>query len=375
MRKKIISTLVRNGSLTKRELSEYCGISWGTVVHNITSLLDKKMIVCAGTDIQGKQKLGKTAYTYTLNPAFPLFLGIDVEYSITTIVVVNQRNEIIFKDKLPTQVDDNCSRFCDTLYDTIKNKFSKYLDNIRGMGIGIPRWLFRKGTQPYELIEDVLKDKFSFPVKCQDNVAALTHLKQFEHFHGEDFIALSIREGIGLGIVYNNTLISSKMPWFSQIGHIRIDGIDSECICGKSGCIETEFNQKYIITRYIALRNLETTYDSLRADFPKLTRIISNLFQDAYEGDKDCQNIINDYCHIISTILAPIIISFGIPSLLVTGNFGETANYFVSALKNELTWKINSQENNLKVIYTPLLREGFARGASLIIMNHFFERK
>ncbi len=131
-------------SVTKRQLSEYCAISWGTVVHTINSLLEKKMIVCDGTDLNGKQKLGKTAYTYALNPTFPLFLGIDVEYSITTIVVVNQRNQIIYKDKFPTQADDNCSHFCDKLYETITSKFSMYLESITGMGIGIPRCSLRK---------------------------------------------------------------------------------------------------------------------------------------------------------------------------------------------------------------------------------------
>ncbi len=219
-----------------------------------------------------------------------------------------------------------------------------------------------------------LKKNSPFPLKCQDNVAALTHLKQFEHFNGQDFIALSIREGIGLGIVYNNTLITSNKPWFSQIGHIRVDNNDCDCICGNTGCVEIEYNQKYIITRYITLRNLSITYESLRADFAKLTKIISDLFIEAQNGDIECQNIINDYTHIISSLLAPIIISLGIPSLLVTGNFGETAEYFIFSLKKALEWKINSRDSNLDVVYTPLLREGFARGASLIIMNHFFER-
>jgi predicted NBD/HSP70 family sugar kinase len=339
----------------------------------VNSLLEKKLIVCNGTETNGKQKLGKTAYTFALNGKAPLFIGIDVEYSITTIVVVNQYNAIVRKTKVSTEGLDTIPVFCDLIYSIILNEFSDLREEFRGIGIGIPRWLFSEDN-PFACMEDNFNKRFSLPVQCRENSVAFALLKKFEHFHEKDFITISIREGIGLGVVYKKALVSSDVPWFLQIGHLRIKDSDTQCICGKQGCFETMYNQTYFLKEYLQYKGLPFDYSKLRNDSPQLKRILSSFFKEASEGDITCKEIVSEYCQQIAILVAPIVIAFGIPSILITGNFGDSCDIFSQTLKYELEWKINASECNLEVVYTPLIREGFSRGASLITMNAYFQR-
>ncbi|MGH0051804.1 MAG: ROK family protein [Sphaerochaetaceae bacterium] len=360
--------------MTKRQLGEACSISWGTVVNTVNSLLEKRLIVCNGTETSGKQKLGKTAYTYALNSEYPLFIGIDVEYSTTTIVLVNQKNEIKEKIKLPFNQNHNISEFCEDVALQIETQLSELKQNVFGIGIGISRWLFPKEENLFQNLSGLFHKQTGLVTFCQDNVSSLTHLKQVEHYHGADFIALSVRDDIGLGISYNGEVVRRNLAWFSQIGHLKVNDNENRCICGRSGCLETEYNQRYFLSRYLAMKGKLFDYESMKRDNAEIARVLGSFFSEAQQGNETCLGIIDGYCDFIATLLVPLIVAFGIPNVLVTGNFGTDAIALEKGLARSIAYRMNSSKSDINVVYTPLLREGFARGAALLILDEYLHQ-
>ncbi|MEI8633867.1 ROK family protein [Vibrio sp. PP-XX7] len=78
--------------------------------------------------------------------------------------------------------------------------------------------------------------------------------------HCEDFILVSIHNGVGAGIVSDGQLLLGKHRPVGEIGHIQIDPFGQRCHCGSFGCLETVVSNQAIIaqTRELIQRGHDT---------------------------------------------------------------------------------------------------------------------
>lgn len=374
--KRVVSTLVRHYEMTKKDLARECDLSWGTIVHIVNDFMEKGVIKRTGTSEIGKRQLGKNAYTFALNDEYPLFLGIDVEYSITTVVMVGLKNDILASSKIETPKTNEMRGFVETLVRHVRSEYGEQLESdIHGIGIGVPFWLFPDGPEAFTELSSLVGRDLGVPTCCDNNINAFTRLKQFEHFRAQDFIALSIRDGLGMGVIYNQEFVSGDAAWASQIGHLKLEGNELPCRCGQTGCLETVLNQNKLYEMYVNT-GLPGSIGLPGSGYVEadVQTGLSRLFHDAAEGSSECHQIIDYFCSSLADVLAPLVVSTGIPNLLVTGNFGEDGQQFADRLNEQITRRFNRSRGSApEIVYTPLIREGFARGAALLIMNDAYD--
>jgi predicted NBD/HSP70 family sugar kinase len=125
--------------------------------------------------------------------------------------------------------------------------FSK--DQIAGVGVGIPgpvdsssgiiRFLPNYGWEEVPFRE-LLLDKIKHPVFI-DNSS--NNLAIAEHWFGngkgvDNFLVITLENGVGAGIVVNGQLVRGHRGIASEFGHTCVDPDGPLCRCGRRGCIE-----------------------------------------------------------------------------------------------------------------------------------------
>src|SRR6185369_2908103 len=118
-----------------------------------------------------------------------------------------------------------------------------------GMGVSLPGRVDQNGRLvfapnlgwPAVDIKDLLEAATNLPVVLENaaNACALAEL-WFGH-HGEHIphlLAVTVSEGIGVGLLLNGQLVHGSHSLAGEFGHVTVDEDGPPCPCGKSGCWE-----------------------------------------------------------------------------------------------------------------------------------------
>ena len=90
-------------------------------------------------------------------------------------------------------------------------------------------------------LRDLLQERLNVPVYIDNDVNTLTLAEQwFGAGQGiDDFLAITVGRGVGLGIVTNHQFYRGARGGAGEFGHTVVDPLGPLCDCGKRGCLET----------------------------------------------------------------------------------------------------------------------------------------
>ena len=91
-------------------------------------------------------------------------------------------------------------------------------------------------------VYEYLSSKFKFSIYVDRNIRGYTLYKRFISGINGDLITVTIRTGVGLGIILNNSLYRGESNMAGEISHLTIQGLTGLCRCGQHGCLETGLN-------------------------------------------------------------------------------------------------------------------------------------
>ena len=375
--KKIITLLYKKGPLSKHELAQYGEMGWATVVKFINRLLKEGIIECVGTSPRIEQK-GKNAYIYNLSDSKPLAIGIDIEYSTTTIILANLKGEIFSEETAKTPENPNQRQLSDFLYTLISKFMKKNVSNPNNVvgigigipGIGIPSWIEQSGDNFVD-ISNYLKSKFGVNVVLEINTRAYTMFEKWDKriFSQDDFLFLSIRTGVGTGIFIKDKLFTGYQGLAGELGHFNVVKNGIQCRCGKKGCLETEVNQFRLYQKYIEdVIGKQST--SIKPSLKEVYEGLSNLFSLAKKGHHAALKIITQTSEYLGYVLSHAIMVLNVPSVIISGHFGSDGNVILPILKKAISKNILSKINfNLE--YYPFDIRGHTLGSALLILRDF----
>lgn len=194
------------------------------------------------------------------------YLGLDLGGTKIEAAVVNKNGNILSAKRVLTLGEDGpekvLKRMC-TLADEVVSKAQLNLDDISGIGMGVPGAVDHSKGKIYFLtnlpgwndfpIKDFFQSKYNIPVTLNNdaNAAALA-----EHIFGsgvgvKHMIYLTVSTGIGGGLIVNGCLLNGAWGTAGEIGHMVLDVDGDECNCGNKGCWETISSGSAIAKRII----------------------------------------------------------------------------------------------------------------------------
>jgi predicted NBD/HSP70 family sugar kinase len=375
--KRILTLLSKEGSLSKKELAQKGGMGWATVVKMVSRLEEAGIIHCVGTDSQPETS-GKNPAVYELTGEKPLAIGIDVSYSETNIILTNLKNTILeqYTCKTPQLPDEpQLKEFLVSRYSEFTAHVLPKRDCLAGIGIGIPRWLVKNGVKTFSSLAAELEIQLQTQVRIEECTAR--NYAMFKKWVGDafplnDFILMTIRNGVGAGVFYQGHLVRGTHGMAGELGHLSIVDYGNLCRCGKYGCLETLVNQDILYRDYVKrIRNEEYPSPPPLTDSTEIHEGLTDLFSLAQQGHREASGIIEEAATHIGMGVAALLMVLDIPNVIITGHFGLNGTAMIPYIKREVSRRIISGID-YSVEYYPLDRLGFAYGAALLILNDYF---
>lgn len=250
-RAKIIETIRTAGLISRVDLAGDSGLSKASVTGITADLIKDGLIL---EKQAGEYDGGRRPMLLGLNPDGAYVVGINLSVAEISVVIVNLAADILASYSYPLQpIQYSVDEIVDCMVAAVQtcmwdNNFAK--DRISGVGIGVPgpvnantgiiRFLPNYGWENVNL-RDLVQKKLDLPCYIDNSSNTLAAAERwFGVGKGVDnFLVVTIINGVGLGVVINGHLYRGADGIAGEFGHMTMRLEGPACRCGKKGCVES----------------------------------------------------------------------------------------------------------------------------------------
>lgn len=327
----VLKTIFEHKSISRAEIARLTKLTRATVSDMVTSLMEEGLVeeVGYGESIGGKAPIllslvGDSRYLIGLNLAQDKFIG----------SVVNLRGEIKETVEIPV-ADSDGEQALGFVYQILDQLTRKGWNPLVGIGIGTPGLV---NTQDGIVLNAVnldwqdlplghlLETRYHLPVSVLNDSQA-TAIGEFVYGMGHpsesNLIVVTIKHGIGAGILIDGRLFQGDGGGAGEIGHVVVQEDGSLCRCGKYGCLETVASVRAILQRTSALAP-EYSDSVLAKNSQDIT--LSAIEAACQANDPLAQRVVTEAGRYLGISLANLISVLNIQKIVLTGDmacFGE----------------------------------------------------
>ena len=180
------------------------------------------------------------------------YVGIDLGGTFIKGGIVNDKGEIVVKDKVPTESEkgsDGVSENIARLVKSLLKSANMSASDVVGIGMGVPGMIDgERGEVIYSnnlgwehfLISDKVEALTGLKVKIANdaNVAALGETLFGCGKEYKNTVMLTLGTGVGGGIIIGGKLFEGNRGAGAELGHSVILAGGERCTCGRRGCLE-----------------------------------------------------------------------------------------------------------------------------------------
>lgn len=260
--KKIILEIIRKYQpIPRHEIAEKTKLTRGTISNISSELIEEGLISVSGNLDEEQARAGRRSVALEINKNAIHVIGIHISMKRIQIGLVNLTGEIVSKTYVDIHEDASTSSFNDLLIATIR-QFINSVGNIKISSIGVGTSGFLNinkevilksnnlGIIDYPIVNEV-QSAFGIPVYLENNVKAMALAEKMFGAGkvNSNFMTIYLGEGIGSGIVINNSLFQGDSIGTGEFGHVTYlpDGIP--CWCGNNGCIERYASETVLLQK------------------------------------------------------------------------------------------------------------------------------
>lgn len=381
-RAKILDTIRNAGLISRIDLARTTGLSQASVTGLTADLIKEQLII---EKKAGEYEGGRRPMLLALNPDGAYVVGVNITLNEAIAVIINLEAKVLATQRTPIDTDNHSvENIAECIVRTVQAciweaNFSK--DQISGVGIGIPglvdlgsgtiRFLPNYNWENVNL-RDLVQAKLKHPSYIDNSSNTLAIAEQwFGEGRGVDnFLVVTIENGIGLGGVIRGQLYRGHDGTAGEFGHITIDPDGPPCRCGKNGCVEAYAGNISILrdARIAAQKGHwqpentgEITYDDVLLAARKGQPILVDIFRIA--GQKLGLGI----SHLI-TLFNPAKIVLTGKGVRAGGLLFDTMN---AEVKRHLSTRFGPCETQLVV--KRWSEEDWARGAGTLVLQELYK--
>ncbi|MEA4890818.1 MAG: ROK family protein [Clostridiaceae bacterium] len=261
------------------------------------------------------------------------FVGIDLGGTNIKAGIVNEKGEIIHKNRIKTRADrDQLEIIHDMgmLARQVIEEAGLTQADVLAIGIGSPGTpnneagtLIYANNLPFHQapMRSEIRKVIDLPVFIDNdaNVAALAESVAGASKGTNHSVAITLGTGVGGGVVINRRIYSGFNHAGCEVGHILVKAGGEPCTCGRKGCFESYASATAIIreTERAAAAHPESILNALitenggKADG-------RTAFEGMRRGDKAAAAVVQEYMEMLSEGLANVINGY-MPEVIVIG--------------------------------------------------------
>ncbi len=330
-------------ALSKRDVTHRCGMGWATAVKLMTRLEEQGYIVPSGNERQNQA--GKSAIVYSLSPVKPCAIGIDIEYRRVRLTIWNLSRQCLFQSELTTPVladPDSLVAFLESLLQRCVRRANELGVIPDGAGIGIPSRLLGIDAIPYGLVGDQLSERVGLPVLVDNNIRCFTAAIASLQNAKDSMMVVTIRSGVGVGIVVDGGIYQGDKGCAGEIGHFPVENNGLPCRCGKSGCLER------IVNRDALAENLVL----------------------AVAGDRSARKRFENLARQLGHAIALGMMVLDIRRVTIFAELGEAGSMILDPVREKIG-EVLAPGFDYDIGYESLDANAYVAGAARLILDHF----
>jgi len=365
--------LVRTGEANRRrDLQDVTGLSRSTVTSRVDQLLAAGLLHESGLD---KGQRGRPSSVLAFNQDYGVVLTADVGATHARVAVCDLAGESLIEtaaDLKITQGPEAVLRWLEEAW--TEQLSSPVLSNRRivGVGLGVPGPVDYEAGRPVRPpimpdwdgypVRERLTDRFGVPTFL-DNDANVMALGEF---HAAvpgcpSLLFVKVATGIGAGIVVDGHVIRGIHGGSGDIGHIRLDHLNSGrvCSCGARGCLAASVSGGALARRlHEQGRPVSASRDAVKL---------------AGQGDTAAVELLREAGLLIGDVLATSVSLLNPQILMIGGDLHRAQDHFMAALRERLYQRTQPlATRDLRVLTSTLGDRSGIVGAAFMVIEEVF---
>ncbi|MED3940373.1 ROK family protein [Priestia megaterium] len=361
----IISKIVEAGMISRAELSKATALTKATISAQVASLLEEDIIIETQQDYSN---VGRKPIMLSLNETAGYALGIDLDYGQISFTLSNLLGRPVSSDKI-TIHDTNYS----SIFSVLVKKINEYKDNclmsrygLIGIAISIHglvttdeiiHYIPRLQWRDIALKED-LEAAVKVNVYLENNANLLAFAERaYTHHKSDNLVCITLRSGIGLGILINNNLSKGHDGYAGEIGHMIVQPNGELCACGNKGCWEKYASESSF------LKNLSQRKQVRNMSF-------KHIEEELNRKDIETHQEMENFIHYLSIGLNNVINIYNPEILIIDSELLSRYPDSIQKIKSSLSSSISHYR---ELLISSTGKKAYELGACALVIKHFLE--
>lgn len=367
----IIKLIIKHGVISRSELSRITKLALPSVMRIVEGLMSENLVKEVG---KGDSTGGRKPGLITLNQEALYIIGVEIAIK-TTMVLTDLGGSIIDKWESPQMAYVSPEEMLEKINENIERLIEKHKihrERLAGIGIGTPGSNFKhikdiensilKGWEKID-VKAWFESKTDLPVFI-DNVARTRTLSELWFGIGKSiksFVYVFVDQGVGCGIVSNNTIHEGFRSVAGEFGHSIIEYHGRECYCGNQGCIEMYVSAGAITNEVVKILGVSDG-----------TFKFKNVIE--LETEPKVQKVLTDSGKILAAGVANLINIFN-PQVIVLGGIVPTeSRYFTESVIQAIDANVFSNNAmNTPVFISDIDQDRICIGSVALVINEVFK--
>jgi predicted NBD/HSP70 family sugar kinase len=231
--------------MSRADLSRRSGLQRSTVSAIVDQLIDEGWVTEGAI---GRLPRGRRPRFLPLNVERTGIVGVNLRPETTSVGLANVDARFEAQQSFPTpQEPDAFVRAAARTIATLRELHPRMI--CEGIGLSLPGRVDQSGRLVFAPnlgwrdvnLREMLEAATSLPVNVENaaNACALGELWFGRHDeHVRHLVAVTVSEGIGVGVLLNGQLVHGANAMAGEFGHMTLDEAGPPCCCGKRGCWE-----------------------------------------------------------------------------------------------------------------------------------------
>lgn len=386
-RRSEILGLIRNAGLLSRvDLSRNTGLSKASVTGFISELISEGFVL---EKRAGAYEGGRRPILLGINPDGAYAIGVNVSLEQIRVVIINFHAQVLSSHQhnlernhySPEEIVTHIGQAIKAcMWDSNLKR-----EDISGVGLGIPglvdastgviRFLPNYGWSNINFREMVERE-INHPVFIDNDS---NNLAIAERWYGEgrgvdDFLVVTLQNGVGSGSVVRGQLLRGHLGIASEFGHMCIDPEGPLCRCGRHGCVEAYVGNIGIIrdSKKLAAQGHWSS---------PVKKIDEMRFEDVLEELERGNENLNSLYHKAGTVLGiglrNLITIFNPKLIILTGKGTQAGERLFgpmfSSMESLRSGKFGSYKT--EIVINDWTEEDWARGAGTLVLQEIYDQK
>lgn len=376
--RRIVLNLVRKHQpISRASIARTSGMQRSTVSAITEQLIKERWVVEGAT---GHLPRGRKPTFLHLNGDRAGIIGVDIHPTVTTLAVSSMDMRILAHESMPTgnEPKDFIERLGRRVTDLVRaHPKSSY----EGIGISVPgridstsqRMTFAPNMHWSGVdFKTPLEKLTGLPVQLENAANACALAELWSGRHGEsvsNLIAVTVSEGIGVGMIMNGQLLRGSQGITGEFGHVSLGLTGPECRCGNHGCWEVMASNAAAVRYYADFSSTRKGEIGSKSNMSPV--LFSDMLRLAEQGDPKAGKALDQMAHHLGAGLAMLVTGLAPDVLVVVGDVTRAWNR-VGPIIAEVISKRSFTHADTRILPTDPEAWPRLRGAiALVAQKHF----